>query len=264
MGIAIAITLAVGLWSARHLPFVPDIGDLLAHRGVGDYTLSMSHLFDLTGPSFAALRLPATLAACAFAFGPAIAWLLRQRRRHLASTIAIAVTSGVFLIAAHIALSRFAPMLSSQDLAEKIDELQDDGNIAPDSQILLYGDQSYGSSIVFYLDRRNPKDPDQPLSLVDGRSSSLLFGSTFPDAPRIFLTNNQLLQSWGTGNRKVLFVPLEKRDAVDQLLGDHKILVEETSGKALFTDRPLDPGHAQSPTHAKMNMFPSSRRVPGS
>jgi len=38
---------------------VADIGTLLAHRGVGDYTLSMSHLFDLTGESFAALRLPA-------------------------------------------------------------------------------------------------------------------------------------------------------------------------------------------------------------
>ena len=65
IGLAVAITLAIGLWTSRHLPYVPDIGDLLAHRGVGDYTLSMSHLFDLTGPSFAALRLPAALAAIA-------------------------------------------------------------------------------------------------------------------------------------------------------------------------------------------------------
>jgi len=74
LGVAIAITLAYGLWTSRHIAFVPDIGDLLAHRNVSNYTLSMSSLFDLTGPSFAALRLPATLAALAFLIGPAAAW----------------------------------------------------------------------------------------------------------------------------------------------------------------------------------------------
>jgi 4-amino-4-deoxy-L-arabinose transferase-like glycosyltransferase len=117
IGLAVAITLAIGLWTSRHLPFVPDIGELLAHRGVGDYTLSMSHLFDLTGPSFAALRLPAALAALAFAIGPAIAWVMRTKRHHLAATTTVALTSATFLIAAHIALVRFGPMLSSQNLS---------------------------------------------------------------------------------------------------------------------------------------------------
>jgi len=59
VGMVAAAALGWGLWTSRNLPNVDDIGTLLAHRGVGDYTLSMSHLFDLTGPSFAALRLPA-------------------------------------------------------------------------------------------------------------------------------------------------------------------------------------------------------------
>jgi 4-amino-4-deoxy-L-arabinose transferase-like glycosyltransferase len=232
IGLGIAITLAVGLWTSRHLPFVPDIGDLLAHRGVGDYTLSMSHLFDLTGPSFAALRLPAILAALAFLFGPAAAWLLRARRRHLASTVTIALTSTVFLIAAHIAFARFAPMLSSQNFAATIQRLEATQSLPRDTKVLLYGDQSYGSSIAFYLGR--------DVSLVDGRSSSMLFGSTFPDAPHIFLTSADLVSIWGKGQRKLLFVPLERRDEVDHLLGSRPILLQETSGKALFTDRPLD------------------------
>jgi 4-amino-4-deoxy-L-arabinose transferase-like glycosyltransferase len=232
IGLAVAITLAIGLWTSRNLPFVPDIGELLAHRGVGDYTLSMSHLFDLTGPSFAALRLPAALAALAFAIGPAIAWILRSKRRHLAATTTVALTSAVFLIAAHIALVRFGPMLSSANLAAKIQQLEADHAIASDTTILLFGDQSYGSSIPFYLGK--------DVLLVDGRSSSMIFGSTFPDAPHVFLTHDDLLKIWGTGQRKILFVPLEKRDVVDQLLGNNKILIQETSGKALFTDRPLD------------------------
>lgn len=232
IGAASAGALGYGLWSSRSLPFVPDIGEMLAHRGVGDYTLSMSHFFDLTGPSFAALRLPATLAMLALAIGPAIAWRLRMKRQHLAATTTIAFTSALFLVAAHIALIRFAPMLSSATFAERIQQLEDGRAVSAHSEVLLYGDQAYGSSIPFYLDRI--------VYLVDGRSTSMLFGSTFPDAPHIFLTHDDLLNVWGTGPRKILFVPLEKRDEVDRLLGSHKVLLMEASGKALFTDRPLN------------------------
>ena len=237
LGFAISATLAYGLWTSRHLAFVPDIGDLLAHRGVGDYTLAMSHLFDLTGPSFAALRLPAILAALAFAFGPLIAWLLRQQRQHLASTSAIALTSSIFLIAAHIALVRFGPMLSSANLAVKIEQLKQDSLIDPDSQLILYGDQTYGSSIAFYLG-------EQPL-LVNGRTTSMIFGSTFPDAPPVFLTDSDLMKIWGTGKRKLLFVPLEQAPQAERLLGSHKVPLMESSGKTLYTDRPLDPPQEQ-------------------
>jgi hypothetical protein len=125
-------------------------------------------------------------------------------------------------------------MLSSQDFAATIQHL-DPTNSA---EVLLYGDQAFGSSIPFYLDRR--------VSLVDGRSTSMLFGSTFPDAPPLFLTPTQLLAQWGTGPRKILFVPPDldpaRRDQVDQLLrSPHTFLLKETSNKALITDRPLSP-----------------------
>ncbi|MGA1983856.1 MAG: glycosyltransferase family 39 protein [Acidobacteriaceae bacterium] len=236
LGAAVAAALVFGLWTSRHLAALPDVDNLLAHRGVGDYTLSMSSLFDLTGPSFAALRLPAVLALAAFAVGPAIAWTLRAQSRHLAATTAIGLTSAVFLIAAHIALVRFAPMLSSQNFAERIQQLEATGQISRDNTLLLFGDQAYGSSIPFYLDR----PLSRPALLVDGRSSSMLFGSTFPDAQSLFLTPADLLAQWGTGPRKLLFVPLERRDDVDRLLGSRQVLLEETSGKALITDRPLD------------------------
>jgi 4-amino-4-deoxy-L-arabinose transferase-like glycosyltransferase len=232
LGVAIALTLIYGLWISRHEPFVPDIGDLLAHRGVGDYTLSMSALFDLTGPSFAALRLPAVVAGIAFLFGPAAAWLLRSQRRHLAATATIALTSATFLIAAHIAFARFAPMLSSKSFAETIQQLEASQSISRQNKVLLYGDQAFGSSIPFYLGR--------DVFLVDGRSTSMLFGSTFPDAPPIFLTPPDLLNVWGKGERKILFVPIGQRGEVDSLLGDRKVLLKESSGKTLYTDRPLD------------------------
>jgi 4-amino-4-deoxy-L-arabinose transferase-like glycosyltransferase len=255
LGITIALTLAYGLWVSRNTPLGPDIGDLLAHRGVGNYTLSMSALFDLTGPSFAALRLPATLAALAFALGPATAWLLRSQRRHLAATTAIALTSAIFLIAAHIAFARFTPMLSSKTFAETIQQLEATHAISTQNKVLLYGDQAYGSSIPFYLDRN--------VSLVDGRSTSMLFGSTFPDAPSIFLTPHDLLTTWGKGDRKILFVPIEKRDEVDRLLGNHKILLKESSGKSLYTDRPLDKDSSQFSVISSQSKIDHRKPGPG-
>jgi 4-amino-4-deoxy-L-arabinose transferase-like glycosyltransferase len=249
LGVAIALALGYGLWISRPLARVADVGDLLAHRGVGDYTLSMSSLFDLTGPSFAALRLPAVLALTAFAVGPAIAWMLRTQRRHLAATTAVALTSAVFLIAAHIAFARFAPMLSSQNFAATIQHLEATGAISRRNTLLLYGDQAYGSSIPFYLNR----PLDRPALLVDGRSSSMLFGSSFPDAQRLFVTPAELLAQWGIGERKIVFVPIDRREEVDHLLGSRQIMLGETSGKALITDRPLDSHPAisiDSPTNA--------------
>jgi 4-amino-4-deoxy-L-arabinose transferase-like glycosyltransferase len=232
LGFSIATTLAIGLYSSRNLPFVSDIGSVLAHRGIGNYTLSLSSFFDLTGPSFAALRLPATLAAIAFTVGPTAAWLLYKTQKPVASFLAVGATSTAFLLAAHIALGRFAPMLSSRDFADTIQHLQSSGEVAPNTQILLFGDQAYGSSISFYLNHQ--------VLLVDGRSTSMLFGSTFPDTPPVFLTHDQLLAQWGTGPRKILFVPVEYREQVDHLLTVRKILLAEASGKALFTDRPLN------------------------
>jgi len=232
LGVAIAAALAYGLWSSRHLSFLPDIGELLAHRNVGDYTLSMSHFFDLTGPSFAALRLPAVLALIAFLTGPALSWLLYARLRILPAILSIAATSSVFLLAAHIAFVRFNPMLSSVNFAETIQALERTHQISPKNIVLIYDDQAFGSSIPFYLDRQ--------VELVDGRTTSMLFGSTFPDAPHLFLTSADLLAQWGTGPRKLLFVPLEQRENVDHLLGSRQIILQQTSGKALITDRPLN------------------------
>ena len=232
LGLAIAAALAYGLWSARGYAFEPDIGALLAHRGVGDYTLSMSHFFDLTGKSFAALRLPASLALAAFAVGPAMAWGLFGRRRLQAALMTVAVTTAVFLVAAHVALVRFGPMLSSEIFAATVLRLEKSGAVGPGDEVMLYGDQAYGSSIPFYLQRR--------VDLVEGRSTSMWFGSTFVDAPKIFLTKEQMVAEWGVGPRKILFVPLEKRDEVDALLGGRQVVLREMSGKALVTDRPLD------------------------
>jgi hypothetical protein len=221
--LAFAVVLIGGLWSSRHLAFVPDIGEVLAQTNQDNDTLSMGHILDLTGQSFAALRLPAILAVIALVFGSLAEIILRIRRKHLASTWALALTMTVFLIAAHIALIRFDPYLSSHLLASRIQE-----QVRPEDRVLIYGDQAYGSSVVFYL--------RHPVELVDGRTTSMWFGSTFPDAPHIFLDDSDLVRLWNSSTRVFLFVPDYERKKVDGVLGANKLVYASSSGKVVYTN----------------------------
>ena len=218
-----AAVLIGGLWSSRHLPFVPDIGAVLAQTNQDNDTLSMGHILDLTGQSFAALRFPAMLAVIALVFGSLAEIVLRIKRKHLASTWALALTMTVFLIAAHIALIRFDPYLSSHALASRIQE-----QVRPEDRVLIYGDQAYGSSLVFYL--------RHPVELVDGRTTSMWFGSSFPDAPHIFLDDADLVRLWNSSTRVFLFVPDYERKKVDEVLGASKLVYASSSGKVVYSN----------------------------
>jgi hypothetical protein len=213
---------------------------------VGGYTLSMSHFFDLTGPSFAALRLPAILAALTFFLGPLAAWRLRRHGHAVESTVTVAFTTAVILIAAHVALVRFQPMLSSKAMADTINHLTAQPANA-DVQLMLYGDQADGSSIIFYTRRHAllvhgrtsyfAPEKDEDRGQVFG--SSMIWGSDYPDAPHIFLSDADLLRLWGAGPRKLLFVPGDFHDHVETLLQGRLFPVQDLSDKTLYTDRPL-------------------------
>jgi 4-amino-4-deoxy-L-arabinose transferase-like glycosyltransferase len=219
-----AAVLIGGLWSSRHLPFVPDIGEVLAQSNLDNDTLSMGHILDLTGQSFAALRFPAILAVIALVFGSLAEIILRVKCKHFASTWALAITLAVFLSAAHVALIRFDPYLSSHVLAMRIQQ-----QVQPQDRVLIYGDQSYGSSLVFYL--------RHPVELVNGRTTSMWFGSTFADAPPIFLDDADLVRLWNSSTRVFLFVPDFQQKKVDAVLGANKLVYASSSGKIVYTNR---------------------------
>ena len=224
VGLAASATLLTVLWQSRHLPFEPDIGTVLAKHNMDTDTLSTSHMLDLSYASFAALRLPAALAAFPLMVAPLLSFLLRLKRRHYAATWALAAGMAVFLVAAHIALGRFGPYLSSKDLAREIAARE-----RPGDRVMIYGDQAFGSSLLFYLQR--------PIDLVEGRTTSMWFGSTFPDAPHIYLNDADLQQDWNAPERVFLFVPPQLKVKVDALLPG-RFVVAEISGKYVYSNRP--------------------------
>ena len=224
VGIAAGIVLITVLWKSRNLPFEPDIGSVLAKHNMETDTLSTSHVLDLSYESFAALRLPAALAAMTLLIAPAFSFFLRIRRRHYVATWTMAIGMTVFLVAAHIALGRFGPYLSSRDLAQKIAAQEHPGD-----RVMIYGDQAFGSSLLFYLQR--------PVELVEGKTTSMWFGSTFPDAPKIYLTSDDLQRDWTRKDRIFLFVPEHLKAKADSLLPNRFVVAEE-SGKYVYSNMP--------------------------
>lgn len=223
IGIAASIVLCAGLWRSRNLPFEPDIGKVLTEQNIENYTFSMTHALDLSYASFAALRLPAILAAAALPVFPLLSFILRLKRRHYSATWTLGGGFAIFLIAAHIALVRFGPYLSSKQLAWEIAS-----RARSEDRIMIYGDQAFGSSLLFYLKR--------PIDLVEGRTTSMWFGSTFSDAPKIYLTDADLLGEWSGNTRIFLFVPSYEKARVDSLL-PAKFLIADLSGKCVYSNQ---------------------------
>jgi len=157
------------------------------------YDLSLGHVFDLTGPAMGFFRGP--LLAVAFAMltlGP-IAYFVRKRSPFAASLL-IAAAMTAALLAAHQGLVRFYPILGTKSLALAIDR-----DLRPGDLILNDGELTSGSALLFYTPQSAA-----PILLVNGRVNGPWFGSFYPDAPKIFLNDQQLTHLWAGPHRLYL------------------------------------------------------------
>jgi len=225
------------LWLSRNVQPTGDISKLLQLQPESFYRVAMSSFVDLTLDSFAELRVPAALAAISFLFGTGLAWLFRRRERALASNIALALGMTGFLFAANLGFAAFEPHMSSRPLAEKLLPL-----LQPDDQLVIYGEFYGGPTLSFYARKKT--------WLYNGRYNGLEFGSYFPDAPKIFLTDNDFPAFWHGPRRVFLFAPQHfRREVLLRLPPDASYLVAEIGGRALYVNRPLSP---DQPSLAKL------------
>jgi hypothetical protein len=157
--------------------------------------------------------------------------------KHMAATISLALTMCVFFIAAHIALARFEPMLSSKQFADTIM-----AKGTPNDTFIIYGEESSGSSVIFYTRdyfHARPALLVLPRCGTNSAGTILLWGSCYPDAPDIFLNDDRLKAMWGVGERKWLFAEDVNQAKAQQALGGRLYPAGELADKMLWTDRPL-------------------------
>lgn len=162
----------------------------------GDYAMSMGHFLDLNAEALGLFRVPLIIAAVSLVGGPLVSLILRKRARPCWANWVMAAGAFGFLLAAHMGLQTFAPVISSAELAEKIAPL-----VQPQDMVAIHGEYESGSTLGFYLKRND-------IHILEGRSSNLWYGSFFPDAPKIFETPESFAAKWNGPQRIFLWQSL--------------------------------------------------------
>ncbi|HEV3254064.1 MAG TPA: glycosyltransferase family 39 protein [Candidatus Acidoferrales bacterium] len=229
VGVLIAAGLGGLLWISRGIQSTDDITKLLQTNPAGFYRVAMADFFDLTPQSFANLRQQGVVTILVLLLGLGGAWLLRRRRHALASSLTTAMAVACFLLCANWALGVFEPHLSSRPLAAEVEKY-----LQPGDQLALYGEYDAGSSFGFYTQQR--------LWIVNGRYNGLEFGSNYPDAPKIFLSDATFPGFWRGPRRVFLLVPPQQdREALARLPEDSTYFLAAVGGKTLYTNQPVKP-----------------------
>ena len=169
-----------------------DLASLLA-QNPSDYALSFGHFLDLNARAMGAFRIPLAITALALLVGSLGNWISRRRERPHRGNLYLAGMMVAFLIAAHMALSTFAAVLSSKELADAVRPL-----LKPQDIVMINGEYESGSTLGFYLRRDDVR-------ILNGRSSNLWYGSFFPDAPAIFDDNASFAAKWSRPQRIFLW-----------------------------------------------------------
>ena len=188
------------------------------------YNLSLGHIFDLTGAAMGLFRAPlAGVALAMLLIGP-VSYMLRHTGKLFAANLTLAAAMVLTLTCAHEGLRRFYPILGSKDLALAINRVSQ-----PDDLILLDGELTSGSSLIFYT--------HQQVHLVDGRVNGLWYGSFWPDAPPVFETEGTLRSLWASPRRVFLLTynPAARTRDLTPLSSVHALAA--AGGKTVLSNR---------------------------
>jgi len=247
LGAIFAVASIVFLLRTRTPATNVDLAHLL-QQNPADYALSMGHFLDLNAVALSLFRLPLALAAAALFLGPLAAFLLRKINQPHAATLALAAGAFGFLIAAHLGLQIFAPVLSSQQLAAAIAPQLHSGDL-----IVVHQEYEFASTLGFYLQRpsyaeQNGKpvainpihiltDPDYNGIANYGRSSNLWYGSFFTDAPAIFETPQTLAEKWPGPQRIFLWQDQANQPSPLPALPGPVYVIAKSGGKEIVSNQ---------------------------
>ena len=204
-----------------------DLATLLKQNPAA-YALSFGHFLDLNVQAMSAFHDPLLLTAIALFVGTLANWFLRGNYKPHAANLWLTAATFAFLLAAHIGLQIFSPILTSRQLANAIAPV-----LKRDDLIVINGEYESASTLGFYLHR--PDADTQPIHILNGRSSNLWYGSFFPDAPHLFEDNISLSLKWTETRRVFLWQDLS--DPVPSLPGK-TYFIAQSGGKEILSNQP--------------------------
>jgi hypothetical protein len=127
------------------------------------------------------------------------------------------------LIAGHIALNTFSPVISSEVLAEAIKPEMNSSDV-----IVVNGHYADASALGFYL--------EQPIHLLNAPMNDL--GPFSSDAPAVFESSSQLTSQWNGSGRVFLWT---STSSAPSLTGD-VYLIARDGGREILSNQPNSGG----------------------
>jgi len=199
-----------------------DIATLL-HLHPGQHHVFLGHIADLTFASMGEFRIPLYISAAALLVGVAANLVFRLRNQTRLANCFLAGMMVFLLIAAHIALNTFSPVVSSAVLAEAIKPEMNPGDV-----VVVDGHYRDASALGFYLER--------PIYLVNAQSDDL--GRFSSDNPSLFMTPSSLESDWSGPGR--VFLWTTPRTAPN--LPGSVYLIGRDGGREILSNQPNSGG----------------------
>ena len=197
-----------------------DLAELLK-KNPDEYNFSLGHVLDLTPRALGVFRVPLLGASLGLLLGTGLNWLLRRRGRPFAGNVALAAMMVVLLACVHTSFATFSPILSSYNLAEAIQK-----QFKPGDMIVIDGEYSDASTLNFYTGIQ--------VHVLHEPSGNLWYGAKFPDAPKIFETQQSFEALWNGPGEVFLWTD---QDAPKELSGLKAYPLARSGGKTIFTNR---------------------------
>jgi hypothetical protein len=201
-----------------------DIATLL-RPDIGEHWEFFGHLRDLTMRVMGAFKVPLSITAAALLAGSGGNLWYRLRGQARVANCFLVGMMGAFLIASHLALNTFSPVLSSAILAEAIKP-----ELNSDDVVIMNGEYERGSALGFYLERQ--------IHILNGRSGDLWYGSFFSDAPAIFEDDASVARLWDGPNRVFLWTVPDKLPQ----LPSQVYVIGKSGGKEIVSNEPNSGG----------------------
>ncbi|MCI0352298.1 MAG: phospholipid carrier-dependent glycosyltransferase, partial [Acidobacteriales bacterium] len=199
-----------------------DIAELMK-QNPDKYGVSFGHFFDLTPQALGAFRGPLLGTGIALLLGTGLNWLFRRRGRPHYGNLALAAMMAPLLICANLGFIRYEPIMSSKQLALAVQK-----ELRPGDVIVINEIYEKGSTLNFYTNQ-------QVRMLTGNQHTNIWYGSLFPDAPRIFETNESFAHLWNSPTRVFLWTEEDKKPGA--LMPGNVYEVARSGGKVILTNK---------------------------
>jgi len=219
IGIGAAAFVACLLFAAPLPPPGADVATLL-HPHPGHHAVFFGYLFDLTLPAMGLFKVPLWITFLALLVGVSAGLWYRLRDNARMANCFLAGMIVAILIAAHLALNTFSPVLSSAILAEAIKP-----EVRPVDAVVINGPFDSASSFAFYLERQVLILNEPPASLAPSAQLA---------NPSVFIDNSALARLWSGDGRVWLWTTPE---TLPTLPGEVYV-IGRSGGKEVVSNQP--------------------------